>query len=129
MKSKSFRYLWLGQSLANLGDILYIVGLISILYGVSESALILAMLPFLNTFGRFVSGMFSPLLFAKYKLKFLLVLSQALKSFVLLGLSLGKSRGRAESNGHIWIYFANRPSRWLGYACNRGHASSSCRKT
>lgn len=88
MKSKSFRYLWLGQSLANLGDILYIVGLISILYGVSESALILAMLPFLNTFGRFVSGMFSPLLFARYKLKFLLVLSQALKSFVLLGLSL-----------------------------------------
>src|SRR5690625_1546991 len=88
MKSKSFRYLWLGQSLANLGDILYIVGLISLLYSVSESAIILAMLPFLNTFGRFVSGMFAPILFGKYKLKSLLVSSQLSKTIVLLGLAL-----------------------------------------
>lgn len=102
MKSKSFRYLWLGQSLANLGDILYIVGLISVLYGVSESAITLAMLPFLSTFGRFISGILSPLLFAKFRLKFLLVLSQLLKTFVLLGLSL-------------WINFTGEQSLFIVY--------------
>lgn len=42
MKSKSFRYLWLGQLLANFGDVFYIVGCISILYGFTSSAFYLA---------------------------------------------------------------------------------------
>lgn len=100
MKTKSFRHLWIGQSLANLGDILYIVGLISILYGVTESAIFLAMLPFLNTFGRFVSGMFAPILLNKYRLKSLLVSSQLSKTVVLLGLAL-------------WISFQSSPMLWI----------------
>lgn len=88
MKSTSFRFLWIGQSFANLGDVLYIVGLIAILYSVTESALFLAMLPFLNTFGRFVSGMFAPILLSKHPLKTLLVSSQTSKTIVLLVLSI-----------------------------------------
>lgn len=100
MKNASFRFLWLGQSFANLGDVLYIVGLIAILYGVTESAFFLAMLPFLNTFGRFVSGMFAPVLLNRHPLKTLLVSSQLSKTLVLLGLSLYSS---IHADPILWI--------------------------
>jgi MFS transporter, DHA3 family, macrolide efflux protein len=83
MKSKSFRSLWIGQSLANLGDVFYIVGLISILYTVTGSPLYLAMLPFLNMAGRAVSGVISPLMLKRFSLKSMLVCSQVSKTAVL----------------------------------------------
>lgn len=85
MKSQSFRFLWMGQSLANLGDIFYIVGLISMLYGMTESPFMLALVPFINMMGRFSSSMISPLLLNRYPLKTLLVCSQMCKT-ILLGL-------------------------------------------
>jgi len=88
MKSASFRFLWIGQSMANLGDIFYIVGLISILYNSTESPFILALVPFLSMFGRFSSGMISPLLLNRYPLKTLLVYSQVSKTVLLCLLAL-----------------------------------------
>jgi len=88
MKSKSFKFLWIGQSLANLGDIFYIVGLISILYAFTESSFVLALVPFFNMLGRFISGMISPLLLNRYPLKTLLVFSQVSKTLLLCFLSL-----------------------------------------
>ncbi|WP_377888901.1 MFS transporter [Alkalihalobacillus sp. R86527] len=87
MKSSSFRYLWIGQAFANLGDVFYIVGLISIMYATSQSAFYLAMLPFINTLGRFISGYLSPILFNRYPLKTLLSSSQTSKTVVLLVLA------------------------------------------
>ncbi len=84
MKSSSFRFLWIGQAFANLGDVFYIVGLISIMYTVSQSAFYLALLPFMNTLGRFISGYLSPILFKKYPLRTLLFGSQSIKTVVLL---------------------------------------------
>ncbi|MDW2877360.1 MULTISPECIES: MFS transporter [Bacillaceae] len=92
MKSKSFRSLWIGQSLANLGDVFYIVGLISILYSVTGSPVYLALLPFLNMAGRAVSGAISPLMLNKYKLKSMLVSSQVSKTLALFILS-----------GRLWL--------------------------
>ncbi|GKV64584.1 MULTISPECIES: MFS transporter [unclassified Sporosarcina] len=83
MKNKSFRFLWLGQSLANLGDVFYIVGIISILYIQTESPFILALVPFINMFGRFISGIISPWLLNRYPLKRLLVYSQTGKTVLL----------------------------------------------
>ncbi|WP_096270137.1 MFS transporter [Paucisalibacillus globulus] len=83
MKSKSFRFLWIGDSFANLGDVLYIVGLITILYEITSSAFYLALLPFFNTFGRFIGSTLAPLLFDKYRLKTILVGSQLNKTFIL----------------------------------------------
>ncbi|MBS4207357.1 MFS transporter [Bacillus sp. FJAT-50079] len=83
MKSNSFRFLWMGQLFANLGDIFYVMGLISILYAMTGSAMYLVLLPFLNTFGRFISGAISPLLLNKYRLKSLLVSSQLSKTTIL----------------------------------------------
>jgi len=88
MKSASFRFLWIGQSMVNLGDIFYIVGLISILYNSTESPFILALVPFLSMFGRFSSGMISPLLLNRYPLKTLLVYSQVSKTVLLCLLAL-----------------------------------------
>ncbi|MBE1553862.1 MFS transporter [Sporosarcina limicola] len=88
MKSQSFRFLWMGQSMANLGDVFYIVGLISVLYALTESPFMLALVPFVNMFGRFISGMISPLLLNRYPLKRLLVYSQVCKTILLGALSL-----------------------------------------
>ncbi|MCP3033316.1 MFS transporter [Halobacillus sp. A1] len=87
MKNHSFRFLWTGQGLANMGDVFYIVGLVSILYSMSESVLYLTLLPFVNTFGRFISGLLSPIVFNKYPLQPLLSYSQFGKTMVLLGLA------------------------------------------
>ncbi|QAS51429.1 MFS transporter [Halobacillus litoralis] len=100
MKSSSFRFLWIGQTMANLGDVFYIVALISIMYTVSQSAFYLALLPFINTFGRFISGYLSPLLFNKYPLKTLLSGSQISKTFFLFIIA---SLTTVQSKGSIMI--------------------------
>ncbi|WP_301108257.1 MFS transporter [Sporosarcina sp.] len=83
MKNKSFRFLWIGQSFANLGDVLYIVGIISILYAQTASPFVLALVPFINMFGRFISGIVSPWLLNRFPLKNMLVYSQVGKTVLL----------------------------------------------
>ena len=85
---KSFHFLWISQLFANLGDVFYIVGLISILYQASESPFYMALLPFLNMAGRMISSSLAPLLFNQYRLKQLLVISQALKTVLLFILAV-----------------------------------------
>ncbi|MGV2686157.1 MFS transporter, partial [Clostridium perfringens] len=80
---KSFRYLWIGQALANSGDLFYIVGLMAIIYGITGSAMLMAMIPFVTTMARFISGSFAPVLMDKYSLKSLLASSQIGKTAVL----------------------------------------------
>ncbi|WP_010304287.1 MFS transporter [Kurthia senegalensis] len=86
---KSFHFLWISQLFANLGDVFYIVGLISILYQASESPFYMALLPFLNMAGRMISSSLTPLLVNQYRLKSLLVISQGLKTALLLILAVG----------------------------------------
>ncbi|WP_039041619.1 MFS transporter [Sporosarcina sp. ZBG7A] len=88
MKNQSFRFLWIGQSMANLGDVFYIVGIISVLYSLTESPFALALVPFINMFGRFISGMISPWLLNRFPLKTLLVYSQVCKTALLVVLSI-----------------------------------------
>ncbi len=104
MKNNSFRFLWIGQLFANLGDVFYVVGLISILYTVTESVMYLALLPFLNTFGRFISSFISPLLLNRYRLKSLLVSSQLSKTTILLILA-------------IWVSFQSSLGIWFIVCC------------
>ncbi|MCG3088723.1 MFS transporter [Sporosarcina cyprini] len=87
MKHRSFRFLWMGQAIADCGDIFYIVGLIAILYGQSNSPFVLALVPFVNMMGRFGSGFLSPLLINRFSLKRLLVTSQVLKTIMLWSLA------------------------------------------
>lgn len=84
MFSKPVQFLWFGQTMANLGDILYIVAIISLLYQATESALFTSMVPLLFVGAQLVSGILAPLLFDRYELKPILVVSQTLKTTLLL---------------------------------------------
>ncbi|WP_102272582.1 MFS transporter [Cytobacillus massiliigabonensis] len=88
MKSISFRKLWIGQSIANFGDVLYIVAFITVLYEVTGSAFYLTLLPFLNMLGRFISSFYAPILMNRIPLVVLLYRSQVIKTAILFVLCL-----------------------------------------
>ncbi|MCL1631344.1 MFS transporter [Sporolactobacillus sp. CPB3-1] len=87
-KQHAFRYLWIGQSLSNCGDVFYIVGLMTVMYAVTRSAMFMTLIPFLMTFIRFISGILAPLILDRLGLKEALVCSQIGKSFFLLLMAL-----------------------------------------
>ncbi|MFT8317712.1 MAG: MFS transporter [Sporolactobacillus sp.] len=86
--SYAFRCLWLGQSLANSGDVFYVVGLMTIIYGRTGSAVYMAMVPFCTTVSRFLSGLMAPLIFDRFGLKRALTDAQGAKTLLLLALSV-----------------------------------------
>lgn len=81
---KAFRFLWLGQSFANIADLLYIVGLITMIYARTGSATYMAILPLAITSSLFVSGLIVPLFIDRFALTILLVYSQLGKTICLL---------------------------------------------
>ncbi|MGD6957867.1 MFS transporter [Rossellomorea aquimaris] len=83
MHSNAFRNLWFGQALANMGDILYIVGLISLIYNLTGSAVYMTAVPLVITFSRFISSMVAPLLLNRTQMKSLIAYSQMGKTFFL----------------------------------------------
>ncbi|UGB28922.1 MFS transporter [Metabacillus sp. B2-18] len=89
MGTTSFRHLWLGQLLANSGDVFYIVGLMAIIHEQTGSAMYLAVVPFIITVAKFSSGFIAPLLLDQYRLKSLLVFSQLGKTLILFTMQLG----------------------------------------
>ncbi|UNL83107.1 MFS transporter [Priestia koreensis] len=86
--TKSFYSLAYGQSFANLGDVFYIVALISTVYNVTNSMFFVALVPFCNTMAGFLSSFLAPLFIDRYRLKHLLVYSQLCKTILLLVLSI-----------------------------------------
>ncbi|MFJ7469931.1 MFS transporter [Peribacillus frigoritolerans] len=88
MKNTSFRCLWIGQAFANLGDIFYVVGLISLLYNLTGSALYLSLLPFITTIFRFISSLLAPLVIDRFPLKRIIVQSQWWKTVLLVCLGI-----------------------------------------
>lgn len=83
MKKKGFQFLWIGQSLANFGDVLYIVGLMALIYRLTGSAGNMAIVPFLSTASRFISALIAPIILDRLGLKGALVSSQFCKTFLL----------------------------------------------
>ncbi|TWD97758.1 putative MFS family arabinose efflux permease [Peribacillus frigoritolerans] len=88
MKNTSFRCLWIGQAFANLGDIFYVVGLISLLYNLTGSAFYLSLLPFITTIFRFISSLLAPLVIDRFPLKRIIVQSQWWKTLLLVCLGI-----------------------------------------
>lgn len=84
MHKSSFRFLWIGQSLANSGDVFYMVCLIAIIYGITGSVTYMAFVPFFITTSRFLSGMIAPLIIERVQLKSLLAYSQFGKTILVL---------------------------------------------
>lgn len=88
LKNKSFTVLVAGQSLANAGDVFYIVALITSVYAVTHSLFYVSLVPVINMLGGFVGGLFAPLLIDRYPLKKILFHSQFVKTCLLLVLTL-----------------------------------------
>ncbi|WP_368504891.1 MFS transporter [Alkalihalophilus sp. As8PL] len=86
--SSSFRFLWLGQSFANLGDVLYIVALITMIYQLTGSATYMALIPFFVTVSQFISGMLAPLVIDRFSLRGILAYSQTGKAILLCLLAM-----------------------------------------
>lgn len=85
---KSFKRLVVGQSLANAGDVFYIVALITSVYNVTNSLFYVSLVPVIIMFGGFLGGLAAPLIIDRYKLKSILVHSQLGKTCILLVLTL-----------------------------------------
>ena len=88
LKNKSFTVLVAGQSLANAGDVFYIVALITSVYAVTNSLFYVSLVPVINMLGGFVGGLLAPLLIDRYPLKKILFHSQLVKTCLLLVLTL-----------------------------------------
>lgn len=88
--NKNFSLLMIGQSFANIGDVLYIVGVISIIYDLKGSATAASFVPFTITTCMFISSIITPLLVGKIRLNGLMAGSQIGKTIllILLGSSL-----------------------------------------
>lgn len=102
--NRNFLYLILGQSLANIGDVLYVVAIISVIYGITESAAVSSFVPFTITTAMFVSSIGTPLWIGKFPLKLLLVGSQIGKTLLLACLAVLMMIG--VSNTNYLIIFA-----------------------
>ncbi|MEQ2526348.1 MFS transporter [Bacillaceae bacterium CLA-AA-H227] len=88
MKNQSFSLLVTGQSLANAGDVFYIVAVITSVYNVTNSLFYVSLVPVINMLGGFLGGLLSPLLIERYRLKKILFNSQLVKTCILLVLTL-----------------------------------------
>lgn len=103
MGKKSFRFLWMGQSLANMGDVFYIVALISIMYELTGSATFMALLPLFNTFSRLIGSLLVPLLMNRFRLSHILAYSQLGKTLLFMGLTVFSVL--LLDKGNIWLIF------------------------
>lgn len=86
--NKNFTLLLIGQSCSNIGDVLYMVGIISAIFGLTGSATAASLVPFTITTSMFISSLLTPLVLSKLSLKWLLASSQLGKTVLLVVLGL-----------------------------------------
>ncbi|MEH7110354.1 MFS transporter [Bacillus sp. JJ1764] len=96
MKNKSFRFLTIGQSFADAGDVFYIIALISIVYGVTHSAFYVSLVPLTKMISGSLSGAIAPIIIDKWRLKAILSYSQLGKTLILSILTC-----------YCWFYLSN----------------------
>lgn len=107
MWNRRFICLWAGQTLANLGDVFYIVAFISVVYAATGSVLFTAFVPVVNVTAMTVSGLTAPLIFQRLSLPKMLVLSQGLKTILLGAASVvvGVGVGVGDQREMVWLLF------------------------
>ena len=82
-KNYGFTQLIIGQTVANVGDTIYIVAIISSIFSLTDSALAAALVPVLVTGGGVVSGFLSPVITSYIRLEKVLKFSQMCKTALL----------------------------------------------
>lgn len=87
-KNLSFQFLWIGQSLANLGDALFMLSIISFIYKVTHSVTFTALFTVLQVGGQSISGVLAPLVMDRYRLSLILMTSQVGQTILLMILTI-----------------------------------------
>ncbi|GIO10029.1 putative MFS-type transporter YfmI [Brevibacillus reuszeri] len=105
MWNRRFICLWAGQTLANLGDVFYIVAFISVMYAATNSVMYTAFIPVVNLTSQSLSSFLAPLVFQHLSLQRMLVLSQGLKTILLCIASFVVAMGVGEQRLVIWLLF------------------------
>ncbi|MFJ7737652.1 MFS transporter [Lysinibacillus sp. NPDC097287] len=81
--NRNFLLLLIGQSLANMGDVLYLVSVISTIFTLTGSATASSFVPFTISTFMFISSLLTPILIGRFNLKWLLAGSQIGKTILL----------------------------------------------
>lgn len=104
--SYSFKFLWLGQSLANLADAFYMLAIVTLIYGKTGSAAISAFIPVIRIIAKFISGIISPLFLERFRLLHLLITSQGSQTLLigLLILSIDFWNNTSSLIVIIWLF-------------------------
>ncbi|WP_369680054.1 MFS transporter [Brevibacillus laterosporus] len=76
MITRSFYYLLGTQTLSNIADIIYLMGLISLVLNSTDSLLITIFVPLFRFFSKTLSGLLAPLILSRYRLPGILLFSQ-----------------------------------------------------
>jgi len=97
-KNKSFQLLWISQSIANLGDSLYILAIVTLIYNITGSAAFAGLFPILRVCAQAISGLAAPLLMDRLRLDSLLWMSEM---------------GQTICFGVMCVLYNILPSQWL----------------
>ncbi len=87
-KNKSFNKLLLGQALANIGDTIYTIAVISSIFTLTKSPIATSLVPVIITASMFLSGLLTPLVTSRFSLNKILRISQLLKTLLLFVLAV-----------------------------------------
>ncbi|COE62008.1 MULTISPECIES: MFS transporter [Staphylococcus] len=82
--SNNFYYLFLSQLSANIGDVIYVVGILMYIYQQTKNATGPALVPIIITTGIFFSGIISPYIYQYLSKRSILLLFQCLKIIMML---------------------------------------------
>lgn len=82
--NRNFSLLLLGQSIANIGDVLYMVSVINTIFVITGSATASSLVPFTITTSMFISSLLTPILVGKVNLKWLFAGRKLKKRFYSL---------------------------------------------
>lgn len=83
-RERSFFLLLSNQSIASAGDIFYLVSIISVVYERTSSVFLVSLIPFINTFSRFLGGLFAPWIMEKGNLRSILASASTGKGLLLM---------------------------------------------
>lgn len=86
LKNKNFFFLLYGQSIANIGDTMYIIAVISSVYTLTHSIVASSLVPTIITGAMVGASFVSPLVTSKVRLNRILLITQAIKAVVLVAL-------------------------------------------
>lgn len=103
MFKKSFYYLWGSQALSNMADVFYLVALMTYVLSTTNSIIFATLVPFIRVTAQLTSGFLAPLMVAKYKLPFLLAISQS-GQFLLFSLLAFYLSPWSEGSNFLLIY-------------------------